>query len=130
VPELPGCFYLIKSNNHPSYPSPVIKVGVTNGATWNRKPAWTLLAEFHSDEGTVPLVIERGIMKWLNGELRLEPCPSATNLTTKGFAEAFSVVDLAQAGVSVTDLIDKVNQLERSRRVYLGNAGVVVMGIT
>ncbi|MHB1210251.1 MAG: hypothetical protein ACYC1I_11190 [Acidimicrobiales bacterium] len=108
VRELPGCVYLLQSNhNHPSFPSPVVKAGVTNGATWNRKPAWTLLAEFHFDDGTIPLAIERGIITWLNGELGLEPTPSTTNLTTKGFAEAFAVADLARAGVSVPDVIDK-----------------------
>lgn len=110
VPELPGCVYLLQSVIHPPYPSPVIKVGVTNGATWKRKPAWRLLAECDFVDGTVPLAIERAIITFLNTDLGLEPTRSATNLTTKGFAEAFSVVDLAQAGVSVTDLVDRVNQ--------------------
>lgn len=117
IPELSGCFYLIKSVDHPSYPSPVLKVGVTNNRTWTRKPAWTLLTEFHFDDGNMPLVVERGIMTCFNSELGLEPCPSATNLTTKGFAEAFLVADLAQAGVSVPDVIDKVTAFIELGRV-------------
>ena len=116
VPELAGCVYLLRSVNHPSYPSPVLKVGVSNGATWKRKPAWILLAECDFDDGTVPLAVERAIITFLNTDLGLEPTRSATNLTTKGFAEAFSVVDLARAGFTVTDLVDRVNQEATSQQ--------------
>jgi hypothetical protein len=107
VPKLAGSIYLLRSDAHISYPQPVIKVGVNNGRTWRRRRGWELLAERHFEDGTVPLAIERGIITWLNGELGLEPTPSTTNLTTKGFAEAFAVADLARAGVSVPDVIDK-----------------------
>ena len=108
IPELPGCFFLIESVGHPSYPSPVIKVGVTNNRGWTRKPGWKLLAERRSNDGTVPLAIERDVLTWLTGDLGLEPVRSATGSTGKGFAEAIAVPDLAQAGVSVSAVIRRV----------------------
>jgi hypothetical protein len=108
IPELSGCVYLIQSTNHPGYRSPVLKVGVTNNRGWTRKRGWKLVTEARFADGTIPLEIERGVLKWLMGDVNLEPYRSATGLTKKGFAEAISIVDLEQAGFTVTDVIRRV----------------------
>lgn len=108
IPELSGCFYLIESKNHPGYPSPVLKVGVTNNRGWTRKPRWTLLTEARFADGTIPLAIEHDVLTWLIGDLGLEPVRSATGTTTKGFAEAISIVDLEQAGFTVAAVVRRV----------------------
>ena len=115
VPELPGCVYLIQSTNHPGYPSPVLKIGVTNNRGWTRTRWWRLVTEARFTNGTVPLEIERDVLMWLTGDLGLEPVRSATGSTGKGFAEAIKIADLTQAGVSVTDVIDRVSALARAR---------------
>lgn len=108
IPELSGCFYLLKSHDHPGYPSPVLKVGVTNNRGWTRKPGWKLLAEMRFADGTIPLAVERDVLTWLSGDLGLEPCRSATGTTTKGFAEAISIVNLEQAGFTVAAVVRRV----------------------
>ena len=108
VPDLPGCFWLIESKNHPSFPSPVLKVGVTNDRAWTCKPRWKLLKEVRCNNGTVSLAIERAIVTWLMSDLGLEPVRSATGTTTKGFAEAISIVDLKQAGFTMADVVRRV----------------------
>ena len=99
------------NNHHPGFSSPVIKVGVTNNRGWTRKPGWKLLTEVRFADGTIPLAVEHDVLTWLSGDLGLEPCRSATGTTTKGFAEALSIVDLEQAGFTVADVVRRVMAL-------------------
>jgi hypothetical protein len=77
-----------------------------------RQRGWTFLEVLHCDDGKVPVIVEREVLKWLKDDLGLEPCLSADDVgIMRGHTETVSVADLADAGVSVSDVREKVKQL-------------------
>ena len=135
-PSRPGCVYLIEFDGHPDFPRGVIKIGMTGGGSrrldrWQRL-GWTLLEVFHCEDGKIPPVVEREVLKWLNEDLGLEPCLSSADLGGRsGHTETVSVADLTRAGVTVADVRNKVKQLVKKqsrqvRAISLARAGKVL----
>lgn len=111
-----GCVYLIELTDHQNFPQGVLKIGRTGSRTrrlhqWQQR-GWSVLEVFHFDDGKIPPVVEREVLKWFNDDLRLEPCLSADDVGhMHASSETVSVADLTAAGVSVADVRKKVQQL-------------------
>ncbi len=115
-PSQPACVYLIKFDDHPSFPRGVLKIGVAGSRTqrlnrW-RQCGWTLLDAFYFDDGQIPGAVEDELLEWFNEDMGLKPCLSSDDVRgMRGHTETVSVADLAKAGVTVADVRKKVKQL-------------------
>ena len=128
-PSKPGCVYLIELDSHIDFPHGVLKVGATGSRTRRLKDwqlrGWSLLEEFHFDDGKIPLTIEAEVLTWLEKDLGLEPCLSDDVVGSMGgSSETVSVADLTEAGVSVDDVRKKVQQLVKLQSPQLVAGGV------
>jgi hypothetical protein len=114
-PDRPSCIYLIRLPGRPGSSDGIIKVGIagchSDRLAQFQKRGWAEIESLRFEDGAIPPVIERAVLKWLTDDLG-QPCGLSPG-EMKGMAghtETFSVGDLGAAGVTVDDVVDRLHQ--------------------